>query len=210
MNKAIVVDLDGTLLKTNTFLQYIKFVCYEMLKQGDVFRVGIICFLVFLRKIRIISSHEKLKKRILIISKRYTDENRMNKLIKELCYFENKEVIFLLGKYKSMGYVSVLSTAAPCVYAALIGKCYGFNFVCSTAMPNQEEWHENVNEQKKKNTISLLENNSLKLAVMITDHYDDLPLLLLDKEDNFIINPTDKSKKIMEKKHIKCKYIYGE
>lgn len=210
MKKAIVVDLDGTLLKTNTFIQYIKFVCKEMLKCGDVFRAGWICLLVFFRKIRIISSHEELKKRILIISKQYTDEERMERLADKLYPFENKMVVSLLGNYSNLGYLTVLSSAAPGVYANIIGRRYHFEFVCSTEMPNHDDWHENVNEQKKKNTISLLEKNSLKLAVMITDHYDDLPLLLLDKEANVIINPTEKSKGIMENKHVKCKYIYGE
>ena len=134
----------------------------------------------------------------------------MEKLATNLIGFENHEVVAILNKYRNRGYSTVLSSAAPEVYAKIVGKRYDFDFICSTVMPNFDEWHENVNVQKKKNTLSLLEINSLKLAVLVTDHYDDMPLLLIDKEENYVVNPSEKSKRIIENEHVKCKYVYGE
>lgn len=210
MKKAIVVDLDGTLLNTNTFIHYIKYVCKEALKRGDVFRVGWICLLVLLRKLRLISSHEELKKWILTVTGKYTNAERMERFAESLYKYENKKVVSLMSKYKDAGYVNVLSSAAPCVYAYVVGRQFGFEYICSTEMPFTDVWHENVREEKKKRTLELLYNNSLILAVLITDHYDDLPLLLMEKEDNYVVNPTEKSKKVIVENHVMCKYVYGK
>ena len=97
-----------------------------------------------------------------------------------------------------MGYLTVLSTAAPKPYAKIISSDYGFDSYCATEMPQGSNWRENVNEQKKTNTLDLLKNIGGELSVLVTDHYDDLPLLYLPKECNYIVNPTDKTKQYLE------------
>lgn len=210
MNKAIVIDLDGTLLKTNTFISFLFFICCQALKRGDVICIGRLFVMVFLRKVRLISSHEIFKKHVLLISRRYLDGYRMEKMTLKLCRYENKNVTSILKKFKAMGYSTVLSSAAPSVYAEVIGRIYHFDFVCATELPYDKNWRENVNDQKKKNTLALLKKNSLILNVFVTDHYDDLPLLLIDKDENYVVNPTEKTKRIIEENHVKCIYIYGE
>lgn len=210
MRKAIVVDLDGTLLRTNTFIHYIKFVFEEALVQGNVFKAGWIGLLVFLRKIRIISSHEKLKKDILISSRRYVSSYMMEEFATILYEYENKRVVSLMEKYRNKGFFTILSTAAPSVYAEIIGNHYHFDFVCSTAIPTDENWRENVNEQKKKNTFALLEQNSLEMAVLVTDHYDDLPLLSVVKEVNYVVNPSYKTLKLLKENGIKFEAVYDK
>ena len=209
MKKAIVVDLDGTLLRTNTFVHYIKYVCKKALLHGNVFVVIWICLLVFLRKIRMISSHENLKRRILACSKQYSKEDNMQELALELSKYENLKVLSIMDIYKEKGYAVVLSSAAPEGYAKWIAKQYMFDFVCATKMSVDRNWRENVGEVKMQNTLSLLEEKVLTLSVLITDHYDDLPLLRIEKEANFVVNPTEETKKRIEESHIKCEYIYG-
>lgn len=210
MRKAIVVDLDGTLLNTNTFIHYIRFVFKEALKKGDFFRAGWISMLVCFRKVRLISSHEKLKEKILLCSKCYTDSQRMSKLATILLEYENKNTISILDRYRTLGYSTILSSAAPNVYTDIIGKYYSFENVCSTEMPKDKDWHENVNEKKKMNTLTLLEMNNLELAVVVTDHYDDLPLLLIEKEKNYVVNPSEKSRRIIDESGVRCQYVYDE
>lgn len=209
MKKAIVVDLDGTLLKTNTFVHYIKYVCGKALLHGNVFVVIWMCLLVFLRKIRMISSHENLKRRILVCSKQYSKEDNMKELALKLCQYENQNVLVIMDKYREQGYAVVLSSAAPEGYAKWIAKQYMFDFACATKMSVNSDWRENVGEEKKLNTQLLLEENALTLSVLITDHYDDLPLLRIEKEANLIVNPTEETKKKIEGNHVKCEYIYG-
>lgn len=209
MKNAIVVDLDGTLLKINTFVHYIKFVCKKALRRGNVIIVGRIVLLVILRKVRLISSHEKLKKKILTCSIGYFDDNEMEELAFLLYEYENCEVVSIIEQYRNKGYLTVLSTAAPSIYAEIIGRHYKFDYVCSTKLPKGKYWQENVNEQKKLNTLKLLKDNSLVLSVFITDHYDDLPLLLVEKETNYIVNPSEKSKRIIKENRIQSQFIYG-
>ena len=59
-------------------------------------------------------------------------------------------------------------------------------------IPNVE-WQENLNENKKQNTVSYLVRKGYELAVLITDHKDDLPLLRVKKEKNILVNPNEDS-----------------
>ena len=210
MRKAIVIDLDGTLLNTNTFICYIIFICKIALLKGDFFSVCRVVLLIFLRKIRIISSHENFKKKILTCLNKYSNERNMKDFSVTMYKYENQRVISLLNKYRELGYATLLSSAAPETYVEVIASHYLFDFKCATPKVIDSNWRENVGEFKKYNTLSLLKRNSLVMSVLVTDHYDDLPLLQINKDNNFIVNPTDKTRRKIEEKHVNCKFIYGK
>lgn len=194
MKKAIVVDLDGTLLCTNTFKHFISFICKKSLSEWKFKKTIYICFLVVLRRIRLISSHEKLKYYILKHSFNFVDEKLMVEFSNKLFLYENRRLLDLIDRYRENGYGIILSTAAPAVYANIIGKHYKFDAVCSSEMPNNDNvWHENVNELKKINTLAMLSELNMDFSVFVTDHYDDIPLLLENKDKNIIVNPSNKT-----------------
>ncbi len=139
---------------------------------------------------------------ILACSKHYVSLFKIEEFATLLYEYENKRVVSLLEKHREMGFVTVLSSAAPSVYAELIGTHYLFDFVCATPMPIDENWYENVNEQKKKNTLALLEQNSLEMVVFVTDHHDDLPLLKVEKDLNVLVSPSQKTVDLLKKQNI--------
>lgn len=207
MKKTVVVDLDGTLFSTNTFEHYILFVIKESLKQFDVWTVIYVTILVVLRKLRLISTHERMKYIILKQSARYANQERMRKLVGTLVKFENECVVKKMQELKEKGYVLLLSTAAPKPYAEIISSDYGFDYFCATEIPEGKEWRENVNKQKKKNTIELINSFDGKLSVLITDHYDDIPLLCEPKECNYLVNPSEKTKDYLEENCVSYTFL---
>ena len=204
MKKAIVIDLDGTLLCTNTFKHFISFICKKSLLKWNFIKTIYFCFLVILRKTRLISSHEKLKYYILKHSFNYVDEKLMIEFANGLFHYENHRLLDLIDQYRENGYGIILSTAAPSVYADIIGKHYKIDAICSSEMPyDDNEWHENVNERKKNNTLAMLNVLNMDLSVFVTDHYDDIPLLLEPKDKNIIVNPSNKTLCLLDKHNIK-------
>ena len=81
--KALVVDLDGTLMDTNTFKDYIIYVCMLALKKVRLDLVFLLCFLVFLRKTRLVS-HELMKRLILLASKSLMNEKYLSDFVDTL------------------------------------------------------------------------------------------------------------------------------
>lgn len=207
MKQTVVVDLDGTLFCTNTFKHYIVYVSKMALMKLDVFLVLKLFLFVFLRKCRLITSHEQLKKKILKNTIKYSDEVSMRKFVDKLMQFENKQVISMIERYRAKGYCTILSTAAPDCYAKIVAYNYAFEKCCSTNMNVNSEWRENVQEKKKENTLSCLSSINGVLSVMITDHYDDVPLLAMPKECNYVFSPTQKTKKKLEEMHIRYTII---
>ncbi len=191
MRKTVVVDLDGTLLNTNTFKDYISYLGKESLMR---LRLDICIFLFFwvvVRKFRIIS-HENMKKRILVCTNNFFS-NYMTDFVSLLVSKINKSVISLVESYRNKGYSTILSTAAPERYAVSIGKYFKFESVVSTSDFISSDWRENVKEIKRDNTLKFLENTDRDLSVLITDHYDDIPLLSCPKEHNYLVNPSAKT-----------------
>ncbi len=207
MKKTIIIDLDGTLLKTNTFEHYILFVVKTALKRIDIRTVFLISILVLLRKVRLISTHEKMKYHILKGTASYATPQRMRELATLLEHYENMNVFSLKESFKEKNYVTILSTAAPMPYAKIISEDFGFDHCSASEMPLGKEWKENVNEQKKKNTLNMLNSFNGELCVFVTDHYDDLPLLRLPKECNYVVNPSDKTKKYLDDNNIEYRLL---
>lgn len=190
MQKAIVIDLDGTLLTINTFKSYILFVSKLACRKGRLDIAVALAFWVGLRKCRL-TSHEKMKCHILQHSAHFMNQERLNDFVNTILPFRNGKVYECALVYRKQGFFLCLSTAAPCSYASLIAERLSFDSVCATPMPSQvHNWKENVKEIKCKNTLKQLEKHHLTLDILMTDHYDDIPLLKIKKLKNIVVNPT--------------------
>lgn len=193
MRKAVVVDLDGTLVNINTFKVYIEYVCKVALGKGRLDICAQLIWNVLLRKSRWIS-HEVMKYHILCATDRFMTQKRLDILVDRLLLNVNPDVINLCYKYRKEGYFILLSTAAPESYASIISERLFLDGVCATAIPKKrEEWKENVRETKCESTINYLKDRDSSLYVLITDHYDDLPLLDINKERNILVKPNIKT-----------------
>lgn len=193
MRKAVVVDLDGTLLNVNTFKVYIEYVCKKALQKGRIDICIQLAGNVLLRKFRLIS-HETMKKRIMKRTCLFMNPRRLGLLADKLLPRLNREVLNLCMGYEEEGHFILLSTAAPESYASIISERLSLDGVCATSIPNKgKNWRENVKTVKCENTIAYLNDRHLEMDVLITDHYDDLPLLRLNKRKNILVEPNEKT-----------------
>lgn len=188
MKKAIVVDLDGTLLAANTFRDYLKF------SYGEAFRtlhLQICCLLLFYAILRILRliSHAKMKYYILKITQNFVVEERIDRFVDLEMKKVRAEVIEILEEHKRIGSISILATAAPENYALPLSKRFYFDDCCATPIVHTAfvEWHENKGTEKLKNVLNILEKRHAQLDVVVTDHKDDLPLLNANHKGKNII-----------------------
>lgn len=202
MKKAIVVDLDQTLIRVNTFKEYIIYVCSKSIAQLRFDIVLSIFLFVAMRKIRLVS-HSFMKRQILLVSQSFMTIDRLNELVDSLLVNVNQNVLSLLSEYRKKGYYTCLSTAAPISYTSIISKRMNFDGICATAMPiSRKAWQENVRTEKCKNTLSFLSKQGFVVSVFLTDHYDDLPLLLVSKDKNVLVNPSSKTENILRNSEV--------
>lgn len=202
--KAIVIDLDGTLININSFKSYIIYILKETIKSINIHLFSYTIFWVLLRKCRCIS-HEKMKFHILQITNKFMTQHRLQHFtLMYLLPNINNEVHTFCKQYQAKGYYIYLSTAAPENYVKELFPYLNFDGYCASPMPQKKEknWKENIRKQKYINTCLLLKKTNTQLAIMITDHYDDLPLLEIPKEKNILVNPNNKTISILHSHHI--------
>lgn len=200
---AIVVDLDGTLVCTNTFKRYILFVAKEAIRSGRIDLFVLLGVLVAGRKLRLMS-HCRMKYHILCATKRFMSARRIERFVESLKGYANRSVVDKLHTYKKeQGYVWILSTAAPVHYALLISQAFGFDYCIATLMPKQGSvWKENIREEKCRCTLALLGEIHAKFCILFTDHHDDLPLLKAGKTLNILVKPSKKTCHLAKEAHI--------
>ena len=205
MRKAIIVDLDGTLLRTNTFKEYIVFILKYWYLRLDI--AIVLFFLVGLRKIRVIS-HETMKYYILLCTKSFMTAKRLSDFASLLMTKVNSNVLSVIQQFRDWGGVAYLSTAAPSSYASIIADRLNLEGYCATELPlRDKEWHENVRDVKCKSTLDFLQEKGVVFDVLLTDHYDDLPLLKVAKSKNYLVNPNKKTVELARAANVKFAII---
>ena len=207
--KAVVVDLDGTLLTINTFKSYILYVVKQACYKYRLDIIIALAFWVVLRKLRLVT-HERMKYKILKHSEFFMNQKRLQNFVDIILPFLNRKIYDCALSYRRQGCYLCLSTAAPLSYASLIVQQLHFDGICASLMPSQVDskcWRENVREIKCKNTLEYLSIRSLKLYVLMTDHYDDIPLLEIQKFKNIIVAPTERTITKLKERDIEFQII---
>lgn len=192
MRKALAIDLDGTLLSTNTFRDYLLY-CGNVALHS--FQLGIafsILWWVMLRKLRLVS-HSRMKYALLRRTAIFMNRNgRLDQFVEQELTRVNTLARNLMEPYRNRGYLLVLCTAAPSLYAHPIAENLGLDLCCATLLPSEVvigQWQECVGTQKVEALRRLLLVHKAELDVVITDHHDDLPLLNYNAEGrNILVN----------------------
>lgn len=191
--QAVVVDLDGTFLTTNTFREFVVWAFFYTLR---IFRIDvalIIAFLVVMRWLRIVT-HATMKLRILKVVSPLIDQKNVRVFVDKLMAKKNIKVCAMLDRYKIAGCHLLMATAAPAVYAEMIAQQAGFDDCISTSMPRKgDDWRENVGEEKRDRIIQYLAEKEMLLTVVITDHYDDIALMKSNGGTNYLVSPSAKT-----------------
>lgn len=191
--KGIVIDLDGTFLLINTFERYFFYVWKDAVLKFKLHRVLFMFFLLVGRKLRFYN-HSYFKMKVLSVN--YLKERGLQLFVNSIIKNLNPRVYNLYIDYRNRGYYTCLATAAPLLYADLIGKRFGFDAVCATPScigNNKEHWIENARENKLLYVKDFLDKKEVTIDVVVTDHYDDLPLMKRSRESNFLVAPSPKT-----------------
>ena len=188
MKRAVVLDLDGTLLSCNTFGKYVRYL---------MFHYPSMIFISLIRKMRLIS-HETAKRLIMNVN---VSEDRINLFIDTLLPFLRRE---LLGRFK--GYEIILATAAPEGYVKILAQRLGINRFCAT----KKNGPENKGEEKLKNVVGILSKENMELYAVVTDHHDDLPLLEYNTcGENYLMAPDRETRLELNSKKVRYSELFG-
>ena len=190
-NKVIVIDLDGTLLNVNTFHKWFIFLFKKTLFINPIDSLKIL--FIALRRILKVIEHKDMKYKILKISesKKYTVH--VDEFVSTLDIYLNKEVFSYIKEEN----ITILATAAPSLYTQTIAKKYNLNYSICTPPSSQEEWYENIREEKKESLKELLNIlNIRKIDRVISDHYDDIPIMEM-AEKTLLVNASLKTQNLI-------------
>lgn len=169
----VVVDMDECLCSLNSFRYWIVFSFLFSLFTLKWRVSSKLCLAVLLRVLRG-SGRVQMKRKILEATEALP-EYFVKGFAKFLLHFTNQDVVAEMRAYKDVSIV--LCTAAPAVYVQPFAKNFSFNEVFATAAVRNVGWKENIGAEKLK-AVTTLYGKNVTISCVITDHHDDLPLLL--------------------------------
>lgn len=208
MRKALAIDLDGTLLATNSFQDYLSFCGHAALHSMRLDIALSIVFWVALRKVRLIR-HSTMKRHLLNRTATFMQQKeRLDLFVEHELIAINRTVLQRMEQYRNHGHLLILTTAAPGFYAHSIAENLHIDLCCATLLPSEvviDRWTENVGQQKVDSLQRMLQVHKAELDVVITDHYDDLPLLNSNEGSNFVVAPSPKTMQMLQQ-HCKRPY----
>lgn len=204
--KIIVIDLDGTFISVNTFHKWMIFIAKQAFKKLAFLSLINIFYTITLRVFKRIN-HAQMKYSILKISEKLISEIEIGNFVKSLNRYVHQDI---LNTLKDKETITILATAAPKIYAKKFSEIYGFNYEISTPASHKSNWKENLKEEKKKNLLVLLqkENLGLEVAVLYTDHHDDLPLMEYAKM-TYLVNPSKGTIKYVNDTKVNYQFLKG-
>lgn len=189
MKRAIVVDLDGTLVDTNTFS---RFTLALMRKPKMTMSVAITALG---RKMRLYS-HAEAKQRILRLADARTNSRFIDHFVEQTVQNHLRDTVYSLAlREQKKGALIILATAAPEMYAAVIARYTGLDGFIATPTGGAE----NKGKVKAQRVKQWLEENDATLGAVITDHADDLPLMQLAADNEagiWLVNPSERTREL--------------
>lgn len=188
---AIIVDLDGTLLRRNSFKKYLKFAAWQSLRQLRIDVIPRIAAWIAVRKLRLIT-HSRLKQRLMRVTEPIMGPDELHKFANRLARHIHPKVLKLCRQMRQTNSAVILATAAPASYAALIAQGVSLDGCIATPSSDTPDWRETVREEKRDQVLAFLQCHELSLCAIITDHRDDLPLMRAAK-DIVLVSPNKKT-----------------
>jgi phosphoserine phosphatase len=201
--KINVIDLDGTLLNTNTFHKWMFF----LLKKSFLNHPQDSLKLIYIALLRLVKqiTHTQMKYKILQISEAQHYQKYIDDFVGTLDIYLNKEVLKFI---KNDDTINILATAAPELYAKNIAKLYGFEFCLATPSTNTKHWYENIRDNKKNSLLTLMNSMKIdKVDIVITDHHDDIPIMLLAKSVILVNSSFETKNSVSENQQLKSTKI---
>ncbi len=186
-----VVDLDGTLLRGNSFRLFIRFLAGKLRRERRYASLSRIIALLAARRLRLIS-HVGMKYPIHSLASRIvTDAELADFTNRILLPAVNVPLLDELKRLKASGHCLLLATAAPDLYVPHLCLHLGFDAWTATPLSSTlKDYAENRGARKRDGALDFARQHGCTIAVVATDHEDDLPLLLLPDLRRLLVNPT--------------------
>lgn len=183
--KLAVFDLDGTLFPGSTLRRYFGFGAKRLFCKGRLISACKIIINSALGKAGLISHIRMKVANTRILEDLLTIEEHA-KFAKAISGEVNPKVTELLEKLRNEGYLLALASASPEMYCRLVAAILGMNYCFATEpiSKQQSDYKECRGEEK----LRRVESAEGELAVVVTDHHDDLPLLMRNSHGiNYIV-----------------------
>lgn len=183
-NKAVVVDLDGTLIRGNSMVMFCRWAVGRMIARARFGAAMSVMMWIAARKCRL-TSHARMKQAILKRCEGKFSDNEIEEFIAgKLDGIVNEKVLRIS---RESGYVQILATAAPALYSKPFGRRLGFDHTLATEY-SATAFIENCGINKLESVYRLLSDIGAELDIVITDHPDDTPLLRANRGLNYIVD----------------------
>jgi phosphoserine phosphatase len=179
-----ILDLDGTILRTNSFPYWVLFLARAPFPGMGWRRrakiSGAVVAMLVGRKLGLID-HERFKWHLQQLWQGATGGNDMvaQRFAERLIAHVRPEMGPVLTMVATGRIDAVMATAAPADYAQRLGRVLGFKHVIATRGTRPRGEPSNVGEQKRKAVLEFLARHGWhhRPRVVFTDHRDDLPLI---------------------------------
>lgn len=201
--RAIITDLDGTLLSGNSMRIFMKNLPSLLMKKkaySDAFKS---LWWIGMRSIRLVS-HKTMKWHLAEIARRNLSASDWNGLAEKMAEFVNpvvKDIIEsrqrelsgnpgITGEKES---AVVIASAAMEDYVKPLCRIMGYdNYIATEFTPLKFDYEEMRGESKLRAIRELLESEDLQLDTFLTDHYDDCPTVEAFPGETIIVNPSER------------------
>ncbi len=174
----VAVDLDGTLFAGSSLKCFFTFGLRKSLRKCDPVSVCHICFNVVLNRLGVLS-HRRMKFYVVSLLEKKLSDSELDEFADELVAGLNPDVINFMEKKREEGAELLLTTASPESYSVRLASRVGIKLVCATSTtPELNNYIENRGEAKVESLKKILECGNFRLTTVLTDHHDDIPLML--------------------------------
>jgi phosphoserine phosphatase len=185
----LILDLDGTLLGTNSFPHWVQHLARARFDHlGTVRRaaISLAVFTAFIRRRLRLLDHAMFKYRLQQIwqdAVEGDDGAAEQQMIAELRRFVRPEFAPLLADVAADRIDAVLATAAAGDYALGLGRALGFTHILATPVGRAAPRNDNAGRQKRDAVLQLLLDHGWhnRPLILYTDHVDDLPLIRISQ-----------------------------
>lgn len=180
-----VVDLDGTLVRGNTLHEYIR-IGFRRVSWRGRFKI---INLALLRAFHLIP-HARFKFGCLKLIA--PTPALLKEFAERIESIKNPAILSLIASMEAEGTDILLATAAADTY---VGSLWSGEYIATTTA----EETELKGERKLQAVERYMEEHNLALYAVITDHHDDLPLMLAGARRNILVHPSEKTLTIAKK-----------
>ncbi len=185
--RLLIVDLDGTLCRDNTFSLWVAYSARRLARHGRLASVARMTVWVIARKLRLVS-HRRMKHALMQITD--TDNPTViERFAGRVATRFNNNVTDIVNDHLRHADMVVLATAAPSLYAPEVARKAGIRLCVSTPMTRRSADYTECRGEEKLKAVKAITGNwdAYNEVTVVTDHVDDAPLMRANRSGRNIL-----------------------